>query len=102
MNLLLLFWWFMLGAFTLPYTLNLPTCAESIPIKKGYVAFGDSYAAGIGTGTTAMGGCRQGQYSYPRQLAAMAPVNIDFQNLPCSGAIIGDILQGGHNSQIDA
>ena len=76
--------------------------AQSIPIVKGYVAFGDSYAAGIGTGTTETGGCRKGSYSYPRQLAAMAVGDIDFQNLPCSGAIVGEVLQGGDKSQIDA
>lgn len=27
-------------------------------IETGYVAFGDSYAAGVGTGMTATGGCR--------------------------------------------
>lgn len=38
-------------------------------IKTGYVAFGDSYAAGIGTGTTDTGGCRRREFSYPKQLA---------------------------------
>lgn len=97
-----------------PTTLNVPPAvsptaasepsvtAKSIPIVKGYVAFGDSYAAGIGTGTTETGGCRKGSYSYPRQLAAMAPGNIDFQNLPCSGAVVGEVLTGGEKSQIDA
>ena len=28
----------------------------SPPVKRGYVAFGDSYAAGMGTGTDAGGG----------------------------------------------
>lgn len=32
----------------------------------------------------------------------MASSDIDFQNLPCSGAIISDILQDNENSQIDA
>lgn len=68
---------------------------------KGYVAFGDSYAAGIGTGTTGTGGCRVGSNSYPKQLAAMGPAGIDFQNLPCSGAIVGEVLSGGDKSQID-
>lgn len=76
--------------------------AQSMPIVKGYVAFGDSYAAGIGTGTTQENGCRQGSYSYPLQIAAMAGGNIDFQNLPCSGAIVSEVLQGGPKSQIDA
>ena len=76
--------------------------AVGFPIKKGYVAFGDSYAAGIGSGTTEGDGCRKGSYSYPRQLAAMATGDIDFQNLPCSGAVVGEVLQGGDKSQIDA
>ena len=76
--------------------------AMSVPIKNGYVAFGDSYAAGMGTGTTETGGCRRAEYAYPRLLAALAEGNIDFQNLPCSGAVVGDMLQGGAGSQIDA
>src|SRR2546429_8224591 len=75
---------------------------QRLPIQKGYVAFGDSYAAGIGTGTTQGGGCRQGENSYPQQLAAQAANQIDFQNLPCSGAKVGEIVQGGKDSQIDA
>jgi lysophospholipase L1-like esterase len=71
------------------------------PIKKGYVAFGDSFAAGFGTGTTTGDACRQGEFSYPKQLASSAPVGIDFQNLACSGAVITEILSGGTGSQID-
>lgn len=66
------------------------------------MAFGDSHAAGIGTGTTETGGYRKGSYSYPRQIAAIAPGDIDFQNLPCSGAVVGEVLSGGDKSQIDA
>ncbi|KAL9105321.1 MAG: hypothetical protein Q9227_009488 [Pyrenula ochraceoflavens] len=55
-------------------------------IQKGYVAFGDSYAAGTGTGETSEDGCRRGQYSYPKQVAAYAPKGIEFQNLACGGA----------------
>lgn len=72
------------------------------PIKKGYVAFGDSYAAGIGTGTTSMDGCRRGEFSYPKQIASYSPSDIDFQNLPCSGAKLEHVLSGGPSSQIDA
>lgn len=77
---------------------------DPILIKKGYVAFGDSYAAGIGTGMTDSGGCRQGQFSYPKQLAKMATDafgDIDFQNYPCSGAVVSEVLEGGSKSQID-
>jgi len=79
-----------------------PDTIKPLRIQKGYVAFGDSYAASIGTGTTEGGGCRRGENSYPKQLAALPANDIDFQNLPCSGAVVGDILQGSPNSQIDA
>jgi hypothetical protein len=75
---------------------------KRLPIQKGYVAFGDSYAASIGTGATQRGGCRKGENSYPKQLAALAANDIDFQNLPCSGAVVGEVLQGGEKSQIDS
>lgn len=74
----------------------------SCPIQKGYTAVGDSYAVGFGTGATEVDGCRRGENSYPRQLAAMAEGTIDFQNLACSGAVAGEVLQGGDESQIDA
>lgn len=77
---------------------------DPFQIKKGYVAFGDSYAAGIGTGMTDSGGCRQGQFSYPKQLAKIATDtvgDVDFQNYPCSGAVVSDVLEGGGKSQID-
>ncbi|KAF2832441.1 hypothetical protein CC86DRAFT_401206 [Ophiobolus disseminans] len=32
----------------------------------------------------------------------MAPPGIDFQNLPCSGAVVGEVLRGGEKSQIDS
>ena len=74
------------------------------PIMTGYVAFGDSYAAGIGAGSTSSDGCRVGLLSHPNQLniwvESLQP-NIDFQNLPCSGAVITDVLKGGSKSQID-
>jgi lysophospholipase L1-like esterase len=72
------------------------------PIQKGYVAFGDSFAAGFGTGTTTTDSCRRGEFSYPKQLNASAPAGIDFQNIACSGAVITEIISGGANSQIDA
>ncbi|KAF1985972.1 SGNH hydrolase [Aulographum hederae CBS 113979] len=87
-----------------PATVIIPieTSQAVAPFTRGYVAFGDSYAAGIGTGVTEGSGCRQGQYSYPKQLAALAEGNFDFQNFACSGAVVGELLQGGAKSQIDA
>lgn len=69
--------------------------------KEAHVAFGYSYATGMRTGTTQGLGCREAESAYPRQLAAMSGGLIDFQNLPCSGAIVDDVLQGGAKSQID-
>ena len=71
------------------------------PIRNGYTAFGDSYAAGIGTGNASSWGCRQGRFSYPDLIASTVP-DIDFQNLACSGATVQNILSGGANSQIDS
>src|ERR1700761_6873986 len=72
------------------------------PIINGYVAFGDSYAAGIGTGTTQGDGCRQGEFSYPKQLLAATAPGAEFQNLACSGATLKNIYEGGEHSQIDS
>ena len=74
---------------------------RSNPIRNGYTAFGDSYAAGIGTGNASSWGCRQGRFSYP-DLIASTVADIDFQNLACSGATVQNILSGGTNSQIDS
>jgi hypothetical protein len=63
---------------------NASTADRPNPIKTGYVAFGDSFAVAIGTGTTEGSGCRQGEFSYPKQMAATVQ-NIDFQNYACSG-----------------
>lgn len=71
------------------------------PIETGYTAFGDSYAAGIGTGNTSTWVCRQGRFSYP-DLIASSVRDIDFQNLACSGATVQNLLSGGAHSQVDA
>lgn len=63
------------------------------PIQKGYVAFGDSFAAGIGTGETGGTPCRVGQFSYPKLLASTAP-NANFQNFACTGDTTKNILMG--------
>ena len=70
------------------------------PIHNGYTAFGDSYAAGIGTGNTSTWGCRQGRFSYPDLIASTIP-GIDFQNLACSGATVENLVSGGAYSQVD-
>lgn len=108
-------WLYFLFCVSLAYGLHIPiskrytnttidTSFTYEPIKTGYVSFGDSYAAGIGAGPTGSGGCRIGTNSYPSQLHtwidSLQP-GIDYQNLPRSGAVITEVLQGGDKSQID-
>ncbi|MDU0293459.1 SGNH/GDSL hydrolase family protein [Saccharothrix longispora] len=62
-----------------------------------YVALGDSYSSGTGTGSyySDSGGCKRSQYSYPALWAAShAPASFKF--VACSGARTGDVL----NNQI--
>jgi hypothetical protein len=67
------------------------------PIKTGYVAFGDSYAAGMGTGKTTTDSCRVGEYNIGDLLNKWTNnPGIDFQRKICSG----DTLVG-LNRQID-
>ena len=56
------------------------------PIKKGYVAFGDSFAAGMGTGTTSTGPCRVGSNNFGDLLYTWTnnPL-VDYQQMACSG-----------------
>lgn len=78
-------------------------------IQDGYVAFGDSYASGMGAGET-HGRCRRGAGAYPVQLAATAP-HAKFEHIACAGAHVDDLLlcnphlayvvDGGSNCQID-
>ena len=66
---------------------------------RHYVAFGDSFAAGMGTGNTDWDGCRHGEFSYPKIIAA-AFGNLTFQNLACSGAATKDVASDGSKTQI--
>ena len=67
-----------------------------------FVAFGDSFAAGMGTGNTSWDGCRQGEFSYPKFIASATKNENHFQNLPCSGATLDSVLLGSEGSQIEA
>lgn len=71
---------------------------------RGFVALGDSYSAGIGTGTDdkempAEGDCRHGVHAYPQlihhDLNNATGLNTTFQWLSCTGAVTTDILSGG-------
>ncbi|KAF2106051.1 SGNH hydrolase-type esterase domain-containing protein, partial [Lophiotrema nucula] len=63
----------------------------------GYVAFGDSYGAGLGTGTTTTDACRVGSNNFADLLMRCTQDNsIDYQRMVCYGATIV-----GLNRQID-
>ncbi|KAJ2968553.1 hypothetical protein NQ176_g9124 [Zarea fungicola] len=74
---------------------------------RGFVAFGDSYSAGIGTGVNGSEqDCRVGSHAYPALIrndmtATHDLENVTFQHLSCTGSTIEDVLAGGEHSQID-
>ena len=60
--------------------------ADNWPIKTGYVAFGDSYGAGMGTGTTSSNACRVGSNNFGALLNKWTNnKNVDYQEKVCSG-----------------
>ncbi|KAK1640255.1 SGNH hydrolase-type esterase domain-containing protein [Colletotrichum phormii] len=74
----------------------------------GFVAFGDSYSAGIGTGVDGVEDeCRLGSHAYPvlifTDLAeSQAPGTATFQFLSCTGSTTSNVLSGGDHSQVDS
>jgi len=81
---------------------------NSLQSARGFVSFGDSYSAGIGTGVDGKEeDCRRGNHAYPLLLhddllAGRGPnETVAFQWLSCTGATTEDLLQGGASSQID-
>ncbi|MCX4879745.1 MULTISPECIES: SGNH/GDSL hydrolase family protein [unclassified Streptomyces] len=61
----------------------------------GYVALGDSYSSGVGSGsyTSSSGDCKRSTKAYPYLWAAAhSPSTFDFT--ACSGARTGDVLSG--------
>ncbi|RYO76464.1 hypothetical protein DL766_006402 [Monosporascus sp. MC13-8B] len=77
--------------------------------RTGFVALGDSYSAGIGTGFEGKeDDCRLGLHAHPRLIASDlaasqgGPNATSFQFLSCTGATTADLLSGGEASQIDA
>lgn len=60
--------------------------------SSGYVALGDSYASGVGSGS-ASGSCKRSTFAYPALWAAAhAPSSFHFA--ACWGARTGDVLSG--------
>ncbi|KAI8949481.1 SGNH hydrolase [Xylaria longipes] len=67
----------------------------------GFVAFGDSYSAGIGTGVDGEeNDCRQGIHAHAQLIAADRRPTA-FQFLSCTGATTANVMSGGEESQID-
>lgn len=78
------------------------------PIKNGYVAFGDSYAAGLGTGTTSVDKCRVGSNNYGNLLMQYTDnPQVYYQPKQCSGDnIVGvakqiDSWHAGNSTKAD-
>lgn len=78
--------------------------------STGFVALGDSYSAGIGTGLNGSEvDCRLGSHAYPvlirhDMMSAQQYSNDNattFQHLSCTGSTVQDVLAGGDHSQID-
>jgi len=79
----------------------------------GFVALGDSYSAGIGTGNNGTeNDCRQGAHAYPAIIAQDFAASqgggsggrgvTSFQFLSCTGATTHELLAGNAESQMDA
>ncbi|WP_199439360.1 SGNH/GDSL hydrolase family protein [Umezawaea beigongshangensis] len=67
--------------------------AAAAPAATHYVALGDSYSSGVGTGSydPSSGNCKRSSHAYPALWAASrAPASFAF--VACSGARTGDVL----------
>ncbi|KAK2612965.1 SAGA complex subunit Sgf73 [Conoideocrella luteorostrata] len=76
--------------------------------SSGFIALGDSYSAGIGTGFNGTeNDCRQGLNAYPKLIHAdlnrwgRGDLHSEIQFLSCTGSTIDNILSGSEHSQID-
>ncbi|MFD5826725.1 SGNH/GDSL hydrolase family protein [Lentzea sp. NPDC060358] len=70
--------------------------ASAAPVTAAavnYVALGDSYASGLGTGSydSGTGSCKRGPLAYPA-LYAQATAPASFKSVACSGARTGDVI----------
>lgn len=65
--------------------------ASAAPVN--YIALGDSYSSGLGTGSYdgTSGSCKRGPYAYPALWAA-ATAPASFKSVACSGARTGDVI----------
>ncbi len=81
-------------------------------VQTQWTAFGDSYSAGVGAGSYSGvpgggkgGDCRRSTGSFPAQLDDTPDFKTNtshvFRFLACSGAVVGDVLAEGADSQIN-
>ncbi|KAH7313275.1 SGNH hydrolase-type esterase domain-containing protein [Stachybotrys elegans] len=97
-----------------PSSSQTPSTLDPIPFPRqpfqrpaGFIALGDSYSAGIGTGVNGTeDDCRHGIHGYPMLIhndlvASEGPDATTFQFLSCTGSTINDMLAGSEVSQID-
>ncbi|KAI1928490.1 hypothetical protein LOZ65_001983 [Ophidiomyces ophidiicola] len=85
------------GAVNAEHRALLRRAPDNWPIKTGYVAFGDSFGAGMGTGTTSSDACRVGSNNFGDLLYKWTNNDrVDFQRKVCSGD-----TTVGLNRQID-
>lgn len=82
-------------AVTVPAATGLLVAAAAAPAAAAavtqYVALGDSYSSGVGTGSYLPDGtsCQRSTYAYPALLAASAGWELTFR--ACSGATVADV-----------
>ena len=68
--------------------------APAVGNADDYVALGDSFSSGVGTGSyTLSSSCRRGVYAYPWLVAQQRP-NTSLTFVACSGATTADVLAG--------
>ncbi|KAL7940915.1 SGNH hydrolase-type esterase domain-containing protein [Trichoderma barbatum] len=90
-----------------PYAPPFPSRPGNRP--AGFIALGDSYSAGIGTGlfNGTEDDCRHGYNAYPMLVQDDLNRSLDggdgptFQFLSCTGSTVNDMLAGAEHSQID-
>lgn len=72
---------------------------DDIPAITGQVHFGDSFAAGLGTGTTSGNKCRVGSNNFGQLLHDSFEEGFDYQNLACSGDTVAGLYDKLHGWQ---
>lgn len=73
---------------------------DDIPPITGLVHFGDSFAAGMGTGSTGwFDKCRVGSNNFGKLLSDSFEAGFDYQNLACSGDTVAGLYDKLHGWQ---